>query len=53
MRAICKICDSDSFYDPETLAASTYVVNGLRTVLCSNCYDDLWTLLAQDHRVTP
>jgi len=39
--AKCGICGLDSFYDAETLKASTHIINGCSIVICCPCEDSL------------
>ena len=43
----CSICGNGSSYDEESLKASTYIINGIKTILCIPCEDDLLVTLAK------
>ena len=37
----CSICGNVSGYDEESLAGSSWIINGVNVVLCCPCEDDL------------
>ena len=47
LTAACAICGNVSSYDEESLKASTYEINGIPTILCCPCEDDLILILGK------
>ena len=41
LRESCSICENVSGYDEESLKGSTWIINGVKIVLCCPCEDDL------------
>ena len=41
LTANCSICGNSSGYDEISLKQSTYRINGIKTILCCPCEDDL------------
>ena len=41
LNAECSICHNSSGYDKDSLKASTWNINGIKTILCCPCEDDL------------
>jgi uncharacterized protein YlaI len=41
INANCSICGNSSGYDKESLKGSMYIINGVKTILCCPCEDEL------------
>jgi hypothetical protein len=40
--ATCSICGNESSFDKQTLKGSTWIINGIKIILCCPCEDDLF-----------
>lgn len=45
--ALCNICGNTSFYDKHTLKTSTMNINGVKTIICTNCEDEIFIQIAK------
>jgi hypothetical protein len=47
IEAVCSVCGNVSSYDKKSLKGSTWVINGMDTILCIPCEDELLQKIAK------
>ena len=51
LNAKCALCGNASSYDKDSIKGDTYVVNGVKNIICTCCFDDLLRIVSKIYKL--